>query len=228
MLGTFVNTGAILLGSAIGGLLKKGLKDTYQTVLFQCVGLAATGIGINSVVQNLPDSTFPVLFILSLAVGTVIGTALDLDRRFHAFSAKHLSVHLGEGLATAILLFCMGTLSILGPIESAVNGDHTFLFTNATLDLITSMILAATYGFGIMLAAGVLFLWQGGIYLLAHALSGFLTPPLMSELSILGGFLILASGLSVLKIRDCKTLNMLPSLFIPVLFFLVRSAMGIS
>lgn len=228
MLGTLVNTGAILLGSTVGGLLKKGLKDKYQAVLFQSVGLAATGIGINSVVQNLPDSTLPVLFILSLAVGTVVGTALDLDRRFAAFSAKHLSARLGEGLSTAILLFCMGTLSILGPIESAVNGDLTFLFTNATLDLITSMILAATYGFGIMLAAGVLFLWQGGIYLLAEVLSGFLTPPLMAELSIIGGFLILASGLSVLKIRDCKTLNMLPALLVPVLFFLVRNGLGVS
>jgi len=223
MLGTLVNVGAILLGSAAGGLLKKGLKEKYQEVLFQAVGLAATGIGINSVVQNMPGSSLPVLFILSLALGTLFGTALDLDRRFNDFSAKHLSLRLGEGLSTAILLFCMGTLSILGPIESAINGDHSFLFTNATLDLITSMILAATYGFGIMLAAGALFLWQGSIYLLAQVLSGFLTPELMTELSIIGGFLILASGLSVLKIRNCKTINMLPSLLVPILFFLLRS-----
>ena len=227
MLGTIVNTGAIILGSAVGGLLKKGLKDKYQAVLFQTIGLAATGIGINSVVQNMSNSTLPVLFILSLAIGTVCGTALDLDHRFQAFSEKHLSLGLGQGLSTAILLFCMGTLSILGPIESAVNGNHSLLFTNATLDLITSMILAATYGFGIMLAAAVLFCWQGGIYLLAQVLSGFLTPELMTELSLIGGFLILASGLSVLNIRECKTMNMLPSLLVPIIYFLLRSLLGL-
>ncbi len=227
MIGTLVNTGAILLGSLVGGLLKKALNDKYQDVLFQTVGLAAFGIGIHSVVSNFSDSTLPVLFILSLAIGTLVGTALRLDERFNAFAAKHLSAHLGQGLSTAVLLFCMGTLSILGPIQSAINGDHTFLFTNATLDLITSAILAATYGFGIMLSAGVLFCWQGAIYCLAQVLSGFLTPALMTELSITGGFLILASGLTVLGVRDCKTLNMLPALLVPVLYFLVRTCFGL-
>lgn len=227
MLGTIVNTGAILLGSTLGGLLKTGLKGKQEAVLFQAIGLAAIGIGINSVVQNMPDSTLPVLFILSLALGGLLGTALDLDRRFNALSEKYLSRGLGQGLSTAILLFCMGTLSILGPIESAINGDNSLLFTNATLDLITSMILAASYGFGIMLAAVVLFCWQGSIYLLAQVLSGFLTPELMTELSIVGGFLIFASGLSVLKIRDCKTMNLLPALLVPVLVFLIRPLLGI-
>lgn len=130
---------------------------------------------------------------------------------------------LGQGLSTAILMFCIGTLSILGPINSALYGDDTYLFTNATLDFVTSMTLASTYGIGIACAAGVLFCWQGAIYLSAGALSGFLTPELMTEVSVLGGILLAASGLSMLQIRDCKTLNLLPALVVPVIWFGVRA-----
>ena len=121
-------------------------------------------------------------------------------------------------MSTGILLFCIGTLSILGPIQSALYGDHTYLLTNATLDFVTSMVLASTYGIGMALTAIVLFCWQGGIYLLARALGSFMTPDMMKELSIVGGFLIFGSGLSILGIKDCKTMNMLPSLVIPVVF----------
>ena len=132
-----------------------------------------------------------------------------------------------RSLSTAILLFCIGTLSILGPIESAINGNNTFLFINATLDFVTSMVLASTYGFGIGIAAGILFIWHGSIYLAAGFLSGFLTQDLLTEISIVGGFLILSSGISILNIKDCKTLNMLPSLIVPIIFFLMRRVIGL-
>lgn len=121
------------------------------------------------------------------------------------------------------MIFCIGTLSILGPIESALNGNNTFLYTNATLDFITSIVLASAYGYGIMLAAAVLFLWQGSLYVGAISLSGFLQGALLNELSLIGGILIAASGLSILQIKDCKTLNLLPSLLVPVLFFLIKN-----
>ena len=222
MIGTFANAGCILIGSLLGSLLKKGIKEEYQNCLFTAMGLAAFGLGINSVVQNMPKSEFPVLFIASLALGSLCGTMLKLDQRFDGLLKRFSLGHLGEGLSTAILLFCIGTLSILGPIQAAVNGDHTFLFTNATLDFVTSMALASTYGIGIALAAGVLFLWQGSIFLFANLLSVFLTQPLMTEISIVGGFLIASSGLSILKIRDCRTMNMLPALLVPVIYFLLR------
>ena len=225
MLGTIVNTAAILTGSLAGSLLKKGIKPQYQDALFTAMGLAATGLGINAVVQNMPNSAFPVLFIASLAAGSLLGTILDLDGRFQRLTTRFGSRELGKGLSTAILLFCIGTLSILGPIQSAVQGDNTYLFTNAALDLVTSMVLASTYGTGIAMAAGVLFLWQGSIYLCAGALSVFLTPELLCEISIVGGFLIASSGLSILKVKDCKTLNMLPSLLVPVLWFVLRGAL---
>lgn len=224
MIGTIVNTGAILLGSTIGSAAKKGIKEEYQSVLFNAMGLAAVVLGINAAVSNMPDSVFPVLFIISLAAGGLLGTILNLEGKFHGLMGRFGKSELGQGLSTGILLFCIGTLSILGPVQSALYGDNTYLFTNATLDFVTSMVLASAYGIGIAIAAGVLFLWQGSIYLFAGALADFISPELMTEISIVGGILIASSGLSILKIKDCKTLNLLPSLLVPVLWFLIRSA----
>lgn len=222
MLGTIVNTATILIGSLIGSMARRGIKQKYQDALFAAMGLAATGLGVNAVVQHMPDSAFPVLFVISLAVGSLVGTIADVEGRFHRLAGRFSSGKLAQGLSTAILLFCIGTLSILGPIQSALNGDNTYLFTNATLDFVTSMALAATYGPGIAFAAVVLFVWQGAIYWGAGVLSGFLTPDLMTEVSIIGGFLIASSGLAILNIKDCKTLNLLPALLVPPVWFLLK------
>lgn len=223
MLGTIVNTGTILTGSVLGSIVKKGIKEEYQGALFTAMGLAATGLGINSVVQNMPKSNYPVLFIISLAAGSLLGTILDLDGKFQKLSSGFSSSKLGEGLSTGILLYCIGTLSILGPVNSALYGDHTYLFTNATLDLVTSTVLASTYGIGMALAAPVLFVWQGAIYCLALLLGNFMTADMMTEISMVGGFLIASSGLSILGIKNCKTLNMLPCLLVPVVWFAILS-----
>ena len=218
MIGTIVNTCTILAGSVIGSVLKKGIRKEQQNALYTAMGLAATGLGINAVVQNMPNSSYPVLFIVSLALGSLLGTMLDIEGRFKKLTDRLSVGELSRGLSTGILLFCIGTLSILGSIQSALYGDHTYLFTNATLDFVTSMVLASTYGIGMALSAGVLFCWQGLIYVCALALGNFMTADMMTELSIVGGFLIASSGLSILNIKDCKTMNMLPSLVIPVAF----------
>ena len=223
MLGTIVNTGTILAGSMLGSVLRKGVKEKYQNALYTAMGLAATALGINAVVSNMPKSNYPVLFIVSLAVGSLLGTILDLDGRFQGMVGKYSKSNLGQGLSTGILLYCIGTLSILGPVMSALYGDNTYLFTNATLDFVTSTVLASTYGIGRAFAAPVLFCWQGAIYLVAKNLSGsFFSEEMIAELCIVGGILIASSGIGILKIKDCKALNMLPSLAIPILFFVVK------
>ena len=220
MIGTIVNVGAILTGFVIGSFVSRGIDERYKTALFDGLGLATLGLGVNAFVSNMPKTTYPVLFIASIAIGTVIGTRLDIDGRFHRrlASAKGGS-KLAEGLSTAILLFCIGTLSILGPIESRLNGNNTYLFTNATLDFVSSIILGSAYGMGIALAALVLLLWQGSIYLFAGVIAPYMTPALMGEVSVLGGIFLMSSGLSILQLRDCKTLNMLPALLVPPLFY---------
>ena len=218
MIGTIVNTGTILAGS-----LRKGIKEKYQEALYTAMGLAATALGINAVVTNMAKSRYPVLFIASLAIGSLIGAVLDIDAKFQGLVGRYSRSNLGEGLSTGILLYCIGTLSILGPVMSALHGDHTYLFTNAALDFVTSAVLASTYGIGMAFAAPVLFVWQGAIYLIAKTLSGsFFTGDMIAELCIVGGVLIAASGLGILKIKECKALNMLPALAVPILFFLVK------
>ena len=228
MIGTIVNVGCILTGSIAGSLIKKGINEKHKNALFTAMGLAAIGIGTNSIAQNMPKSEHPVLFIAALALGSLLGSVLDIDTRFHRlvdrFSGKG---KLAEGLSTALLLFCIGTLSILGPINSALKGDHTFLFTNATLDLVSSCVLASAYGIGIALAAPVLFCWQGSIYLLAKLLGNFMSAALLCEISTVGGFLIMASGISILELKQIKTLNMLPCLLVPLVYFLLRGLLGI-
>ncbi len=226
MTGTIVNTCTILIGSLLGGLLKKGIKDEYRDALYNAMGLAAIGIGVNSICTNMPNSSYPVLFIVSLALGSLLGNVIDLDGKFNGLVGKFSKSNLGQGLSTGILMFCIGTLSILGPINARLNSDHTFLFTNATLDLVTSMALASTYGFGMMAAAPVLFLWQGGIYLCAGWLEPILSGGLMTEISLVGGFLIAASGISILGLKNMKTINMLPALFVPPIWFVIINLFG--
>ncbi|MBQ9637559.1 MAG: DUF554 domain-containing protein [Prevotella sp.] len=248
MIGTIVNTATIVAGSLTGALLHRGISEKYKNTLYDGLGLASLAIGLNATVQNLPKSHYPVLFIVAIALGGVVGTWIDIDGWFkrmvgrprHQPSAAEESTQadgapyptsgersrggttLADGLSTAILLYCIGPLSMLGPVISALQGDHTFLFTNATLDLISSTIFAATYGIGMILAAPVLFCWQGMFWLVAKISSEAVSDALMSELLIIGGLLITASGLSLLKLKDCKTLNLLPALLVPVVWFVVR------
>ena len=226
MIGTIVNTVTITVGSIVGSLLRRGLKEKYSDALFTAMGLAATGLGTNTVVRYMPQSEYPVLFIVSLAVGLLIGNMIDINGKFNKLVSRHSGDNLAEGLSTGILLYCIGALSILGPIQSALNNDQTFLFTNATLDLVTSMVLASTYGIGMVFAAPVLFCWQGSIYMLALWLGDFMSNSLLAEISIVGGFMIACSGVGILKIKDFKTLNMLPALAVPPLWFILMHFTG--
>ena len=233
MIGTITNTATIILGTSLGALLKKGVKPQYQEGLYNAMGFCAVALGLNAFVHHLPKSEYPVLFIVCLAVGSLIGYALRLTERFNNYVGRRSSAkesadakgrnRLGEGLSTGILLYCVGTLSMLGPVVSALQGDNTYLFTNATLDFVTSMVLASTYGWGMLWTAPVLFIWQGMFYGVASLSASAIQEEMITELSIVGGILIFASGLSILGIKECKTLNMLPALFLPVLFFLLQT-----
>jgi uncharacterized membrane protein YqgA involved in biofilm formation len=228
MIGTIVNTCTIIIGSIVGAIMHRGIQKKYKDTLYTVLGLACIGIGLNAVVTNFGKSEYPVLFIVSIAVGSVIGTALDIDGRFTNLVNKRSKTtsNLADGLSTAILLYCIGPLAMLGPVISALKGDNTFLYTNATLDLVTSTIFASTYGIWMILAAPILFCWQGMFYWVAKISSTAISDALMAELLIIGGLTIVASGLSLLKLKDCKTLNMLPSLLIPVLWFLIQALMA--
>ena len=225
MLGTIVNTACIIAGTLIGTIFKKGLGEKYTTALFNIMGVVCLALGTSTFTQNITKSEFPVLFILSLAIGGIVGTALDLDGRTKRYLAKKGGDSVANGLITACLLYCIGTFSIVGPVMSALQGDNTFLYTNSTLDLVTSTIFATTYGIGMILAAPILFCWQGMFWLIAKLASSspLLQGTLVNELAAVGGVLIIASGISLLKLKDIKTLNYIPALLVPVLWFLIKS-----
>lgn len=237
MIGTIVNTTTIIVGTIAGTLLHRGIKEKYKVTLYDGLGLASLAIGLNATITNFPKSEYPVLFIISLALGGIIGTRLDINGRFHRLvdrKQKKQTIDnkekqrgsLADGLATATLLYCIGPLSMLGPVISALKGDHTFLFTNATLDFVTSTIFASTYGIGMILAAPVLFCWQGMFYMIAQISSTAISEALMAELLIVGGLMITGSGLSLLNLKDCKVLNLLPALLVPIVWFLIRPFIG--
>lgn len=224
MLGTIVNTAAIIVGTAIGAAAKRGIPERYKGATFAALGLATVLLGVNAAVSYMPRSAYPVLFIVSLVVGGLTGTALDLNGRVDRALASHGGKSLATGLTTGVLLYCIGTLSIVGPMMSALKGDNTFLFTNATLDFVSSIVLSASYGLGMLWAAPVLFLWQGGIYALSAWLGqGLISEALLADLSIVGGALILCSGLSILKIKEIRTIDLLPALLVPPLWHALGS-----
>lgn len=217
MWGTLFNVSTIIIGSLIGGSLRERFPVRFQTILLQAMGLVAIAIGLYTTVVNLEKSQYPIVFILSLAIGAVIGERLQLQQRMNSKIDQGTNGSLASGLTTAVLLYCIGSLSILGPIQAAINQDYTFLITNGVLDGITSIVLAATFGFGIMWAALVLFIWQGSIYLVAFLFQQSLDPTLFVEPMIIGGILIFASGLAILKIKELPTLNLLPGLFVSMI-----------
>lgn len=234
MIGTIVNAGCILVGSLVGGTLKQVMSERLSQTLYAAMGLAALVLGAHAAIDNMSGSTYPVLFIFSLAAGGVIGTALKLSDRLEKATASQSGdnqaaegkARLAEGLVTGCLLFCVGTLSILGPVQSALQGDNTYLFTNAMLDLVTSAVLASTYGRGMALSAVVLFLWQGAIYALTMLCGDFISGTMMTELSVVGGCLIMMSGFGILGLKDFKTLDFLPALAIPVIWCAVAPYLG--
>lgn len=230
MTGTIVNTACIIAGTIVGSIVRRGIKQEYQDALYTALGVCTLLLGANAFVHGMPESHYPVLFIVAMAIGSVIGCALKLERLRDIGKRQGAETagkpRLADGLTTGCLLYCIGTFSMLGPVMSALQGDNTYLFTNATLDLVSSCVLAATYGIGMLWAAPVLFCSQGMFYLIAKLSASAISPELMTELSIIGGILIAASGIDILRLRNCHTLQMLPAILVPPLFFALKAAMG--
>lgn len=222
MIGIWANIGAIFAGTIVGWGIQHVLTEKYVEALWVALGLAAFGIGASTVVNNLPKSHYPLLFVVSLAIGLPLGSCLNLDERSNRWISRHFKSELGEALATATFLACIGALSILGPVNAATNGDQTMLYTNAMFVFVCAIIFGARFGFGMLLQLPIVLAWFSAIYFVAKMLSAsFFSPALVTELSIVGGLLIVAAALAILKVRDFKSLNMLPALAVPLVFFIL-------
>ncbi|KRL64046.1 DUF554 family protein [Lactobacillus psittaci] len=224
MIGIFINGLAIVVGTAIGCLFKNHLKEKYIEALWLALGLAAFGVGANTVVSYMSKSNMPLLFIISLTIGALVGKFFEIDQHIEKLIETRFTNSLAKGVATATFLDCIGALSLLGPINAAKTGDLTFLLTNASLTFVCAIIFGASFGWGMLLETPVLLGWFFLIFgLVKLGFASFFTVDLVNELCLVGGFLIIASSLGLLKIKEVKSLDLLPSLLIPILYFLIKS-----
>lgn len=215
--------GAILIGGLFGLLLKQGIPEKVKTVVIQAIGLSTIAIGIISAIETQEI----LLLVLSLVIGGVIGTLLMIDSNLEklgkSIESKFSSESGGfaKGFVLATLLYCVGSMTIVGSINAGINQDYDILFVKSILDGITSLIFTATLGYGVIFSIFPVLVIQGGIVLLAQSLKEYLTEEMTTELSAVGGVLILAIGLNLLEIKKIPLGDFLPSLFIPIVYFLI-------
>ncbi len=218
MLGVLVNTGTVLLGSTIGLLLKGGIPKRLSDAVMLVLGLCTAGIGID----GLTKGGNIIILIISMVLGTVIGTLLKIDDGINKLSQKLTAKFsksgsersFSEGFVTACLVFCVGSMTIVGSLESGLTGNHELIFTKSLLDFISSMMLAVSLGVGVLFSSIFVFVFQGGLVLC----SGFLSPILgefeIAQISFAGSLMILALGLNIMGITKFKVADYLPALAI--------------
>ncbi len=227
MLGNYVNTITIIIGCLLGLMVQKGLHEKYKTIIMQAIGLSVLFVGATVTIGGLldPDSE-PVLFIISLVIGGVLGELIGIEKALDKLGLMlqnkvgSQQSNIAQGFVTASLLFCVGTMAVIGSLDSGLRGDHTMLYAKSVIDGITAMILASTLGVGVIFSAAVVFIYQGTIILFAGLLEPLLTIHVIREISIIGGILILGIGLSMLEIKIIKTVNLLPAIIVPVFYYL--------
>lgn len=225
MIGTIVNTAAIIAGSLIGLLLKGGIKAKYSSTIMQAVGLTVILIGL----QGALKAEAILMVIFSLAGGSIIGEWLDIENHLEKLGhwlEKHLSAKNGDfakGFVTTSLIFCVGSMAIVGSLESGLNNNHQILFAKSVLDGITAMVFASTFGIGVLFSAFAVLLYQGFITLTASLLKLILVDAVVAQMSAVGGLLIMAVGINILELKRIKVGNMLPAIFIPLAHYLLKS-----
>jgi len=222
-IGTIANSAAIIIGSSLGVMLHKEIPQRIRVIIFEGIGLVIIVIGIQMAlkVEDL------LVFIFSILIGGIIGEAIDLEKHLENFS-NLLKEKIGSenkrfshGFLTASLLFCVGSMAIVGSLNDGLRQDHSLLFTKSILDGFASLALASTYGIGVLFSFIPILLYQGGITILSVQLQGLLSNLLVAQLTAVGGVLILGLGINLLEIKKIKITNLLPALVVVVILSLI-------
>ena len=231
MLGTIVNALAIIAGSLFGIIFSRGIPGTYKEIILCGVGLSVILIGMKSALVS--DDLMVVIF--SVIIGAGIGEFLKIEARLETLGTyfeQKIAAKSGDtgsfarGFVTASLVFCVGSMAIVGSLESGLTGNHQTLFAKSILDGVTSIIFASTMGIGVMFSSVAVFLYQGAITVTAVFMKSFLVPETIAQMTSVGGLLILAIGLNMLGITKIRIGNLIPGIFLPLLYFAVRGLMG--
>ncbi|MEY8386675.1 DUF554 domain-containing protein [Oscillospiraceae bacterium 38-13] len=228
MVGTLVNTGAVLLGSLIGMLLGNILPERLRDTVMKGLGLCTLFVGIDGMLGG----SNALIAIISVAVGAVIGELCDLDGHLNRFAEglekrfkkgrEGTGPSLAEGFVTASLVFCVGAMTIVGALNDGLTGNHEMLFTKATLDFVSSIIFASSLGLGVMLSASAILVIEGGIACLASLIAPILqqNPNTIPEMTVVGSILIVGISLNLLGVAKLKIMNYVPAIFLPILLCL--------
>ncbi len=234
--GTLVNTAAIAAGGMLGLALGSGLKKSMQETVMHAMGMATIFIGVGGTLKEMLyleggalQTRGTMLLILSLILGSLLGSALEIERRLDGLGVW-LKGRLGpraggrfvEGFVTASLVVCVGAMAVVGSLEDGLNGNAATLYTKSVLDFMIVMILASTLGAGAVCSALPLFLYQGTITLFARALAPLLSDAVIGDLSLVGNVLIFGVGVNVAFGKKLAVGNMLPALAVPVLWHLFQ------
>lgn len=218
MKGTIVNVVAIFLGCSAGFILKSKFPEKIEKIIMQALGLASLLIGMQMAIKA--DNILLVIF--SLVIGGVIGEVIDIEaglERFgerikRKFKSNNTSERFVEGFLTASLLYCVGSMAIMGAIKEGLSGNPDILYAKSLLDGVTSIAFTAAMGIGVLFSAIPVFLYQGGITLLARTIKDFLSPEIINEMTAVGGILIWGIGFGLLGIKKIKVGNLLPAILV--------------
>jgi len=222
--GTLVNVAAIAAGSILGAVARRGIPSGVRDTVMQGVGLAVLFIGF----KMAWETRNPLIVVGSLALGGATGELLALEERLER-AGRWLEVRVaGEGtgevaraFVTATLVFCVGAMAIMGAVEDGLGGVPHILYTKAILDGVTSVLFASALGIGVIFSAVPVLLYQGALTLAARAVGGFLTPPVVAELTAAGGLVIVGIGINLLGLARIRTGNLLPAVIFAALIALV-------
>lgn len=227
MIAVIVNTAAIVLGGLLGLLFGNKIKQNYSKTIMCGLGICTMVIGITGAIttENI------LLVILCLVIGTVLGEWLDIEKRLDSageWLKKRVAQNGGgkftEGFVTASLLFCVGSMAIMGSLDAGIRGDYSTIFTKSILDGVMSVTFAATMGVGVLFSALSIFIYQGALTLLAGLVEPLLSTEAIREMSAVGGILLIGTGMNIIGLTKerIRVGNMLPALLFPAVWFAIE------
>ncbi len=230
-LGTLINTVAVILGGVLGMLLKNGISKRFEKILMQANGLAVIFIGISGVMEHMLvvedngiSTQGTMLMIFSLVIGSLLGEWIDIETKMEHLGEKLKKTvkikndnRFVDGFVTTSLIICIGAMAIVGSMQDGLTGDHSMLVAKSLLDFVIVAILAATYGVGAAFAALPIFVYQGGITVIAALFGTVISDALIADLSFVGSALVFCVGVNLVREKTFRVANMLPALLVPVI-----------
>lgn len=222
LFGSIINGLAVVLGGSIGLVLKKGLSKRIGTAIMNSLALCVLYIGFSGALAggNI------LITIGSMVIGVIIGEGMNLEEKVNnlgnlietKFQTKDDTLSISKGFITASLLVCVGAMSIVGALQSGLTGNHETLLAKSLINGIAALVLASSLGVGVLLAGGLVLIYEGSISLLASVIAPLLTESVINEMTCVGSLLIISLALNMLKITDLKIMNYAPAAFIPIVF----------